>query len=268
MTDLFVPELDIVRNWQMPVRADDTDTAAADDGRIATMEIRFSIFDVWYEINSWWEGRFLERTARGAFKRTIAAHNKRKVESAGVKVLFNHGYDFHIGDKLLGGIDSLTEEPDSPLGVCGLDDTSYNRDLLPGLRRGGYGSSFMFRVIKDSWDNEPGVSEHNPEGLPERTIKEIRLFEFGPVTWPANPDATAGLRCVAGTDSYYEHLARRDPSRVDQLRSTVSALRANGPATSTPTGTGPATARPTDPAQSHSDGMTPGERRRRLYPFL
>ena len=44
-------------------------------------------------------------------------------------------------------------------------DTSYNRDLLPGLAAGGYGSSFMFRVIQDAWNDEPGVSDHNPKGM-------------------------------------------------------------------------------------------------------
>lgn len=271
MTDelLTLPELDIVRTWHLQARADDTE---ADDGRLATMEVRFSVFDAWYEIDSWWEGQFLERTARGAFKKTIAEHNARKSESAGVKVLFNHGYDYHIGDKLLGGIESLAEETDSPLGVVALDDTTYNRDLLPGLRRGGYGSSFMFRVLRDEWDEEPEPSEDNPKGIPERTIKEVRLFEFGPVTWPANPDATAGLRCASGTDAYYEMLARRDPQRVDGLRSKVTNFRTSrdgcaGQATQLTRDA--ATEPPTAPAPSgHSGRLTHAQRRARLYPYL
>src|SRR5688572_22620234 len=197
--------LDVVRTWQNASQLRAADEAAPlRDGSLGLMEVRFSTFGSWYEINSWWEGRFLERTKFGAFAKTIADHHARKAESAGVKVLFNHGGDFHIGDKLLGGIESLTEEKDSPLGVVDLDDTSYNRDLLPGLKRGGYGSSFMFRVLREEWAEEPGVSAHNPEGLPERTITEVRLYEFGPVTWPANPASTAGMRCVSGTDAYYE----------------------------------------------------------------
>jgi hypothetical protein len=218
--------------------------------------VRFSVFDAWYEIDSWFEGRFLEKTARGSFRKTIADHHARKSESAGVKVLFNHGHDFTIGDKLLGGIRDLSEKKDSPLGLVALDDTSYNRDLLPGLKRGGYGSSFMFRVIRDEWNDEPGKSDHNPDGLPERTIKEVRLFEFGPVTWPANPDATAGMRCASGTDAYYTSLRSRDPQRVEQLRSRVHALR-TPPSDAAPTGTSAgsaATEPPTAPASSHPDG--------------
>lgn len=264
-----LPDLDVVRTWHLPVRADEEPAA---DGRLATMDVRFSVFDTWYEIDSWWEGQFLERTVRGAFRKTIREHNARKTESAGVKVLFNHGMDFNVGDKLLGAVESLTEESDSPLGVVALDDTSYNRDLLPGLRRGGYGSSFMFRVIRDEWNDDPGAADHNPKGIPERTIKEIRLFEFGPVTWPANPDATSSLRCVAATDTYYEHLARRDPQRVDGMRSKLHHLRTSrtdraGEPTRPDRDAAPAT--PTAPARTgHPGGMTPGERRQRLYPFL
>lgn len=267
MDPLTLPDLDIVRTWHLPVRADDSDPG---DGRLATMDVRFSVFDTWYRIDSFWEGSFMERTARGAFRKTIREHNARKTESAGVKVLFNHGMDFNIGDKLLGGIESLTEEPDSPLGVVALDDTSYNRDLLPGLKRGGYGSSFMFRVVKDSWDNEPKASDHNPDALPERTIKEVRLFEFGPVTWPANPDATASARCVAGTDAYYELLARRDPQRVADLRSRLNHLRTHDrrPAAPALATAGAALHDLSEPAARHSGGLTPGERRRRLHAFL
>lgn len=253
-----LPDLDIVRTWQTPVRADDPDA----DDRLATMEVRFSRFNAWYEIDSWWEGRFLERTVKGSFRKTI------RESGSSVKVLFNHGHDFVTGDRMLGMIDELREEDDSPLGVVSLFDTSYNRDLLPGLRAGAYGSSFMFRVIKEEWDDEPGRSDHNPDGIPERTIKEVRLFEFGPVTWPANPDATAGLRCVSGTDAYYNQLRARDRQRVDALRSRVAAIRtpdrpAADPALA-PTGAAPCTT--DEPAASHSGGLAAAHKRRRyLY---
>lgn len=271
MNTLTLPDLDVVRTLQLPVglRADDPDDGPVEDEGLGLMDVRFSVFDTWYEIDSWWEGRFLERTARGAFKRTIAAHNKaRSADAHQIITLFNHGMDFHIGDKILGSIESLSEESDSPLSVVRLFDTSFNRDLLPGLRAGVYGSSFMFRVVKDEWNNEPGASEHNPEGLPERTLKELRVFEAGPVTFPANPDATAGMRCTSGTDAYYEQLTRRDPNRVDGLRSKITALRANGPANGTPGGRGPATEPPSDPAPRHSDGLAHAHQRKRFLAML
>ena len=31
----------------------------------------------------------------------------------------------------------------------------------------------------------PGRSDFNPEGIPQRTLKEVRLLELGPTPWPA-----------------------------------------------------------------------------------
>jgi len=267
----MLPDLDIVRTTLVPA----TLRAATDDtgGRegLGVMDVRYSPFNTWYEIHSWWEGRFLERTVPGAFKRTLKAHNAAtNVDAHNIKTLFNHGMDFSIGDKLLGDIDEATEDPDSPRHSVWLWDTSYNRDLSPGLRSGAYGSSFMFRVIKEEWDEEPGKSAHNPDGIPERTLKELRVFEAGPVTWPASPTATAGMRCLSATDAYYDHLARREPQRVEALRSRLAALRSDRRSVviDTRPADGPATAPPTDSAARHSGRLTHAQRRERLYPCL
>jgi HK97 family phage prohead protease len=232
---IMLPELELVRNTIAAVefRAGD-DEADSDD--LGVMEVRYSVPNTWYRISSFWEGDFIERTAPGAFKKTIDSHNRASNKDAhNIKTLFNHGMDFHIGDKLLGSIARAEEDKSGPVHEVNLFDTSYNRDLLPGLRAGVYGSSFMFRVIADEWNNEPGTSDHNPDGVPERTLKEVRVFEAGPVTFPANPAATSGMRCSSGTDAYYEHLARRDPMRVDGMRSRLTALRS---AKVAPAGTG------------------------------
>jgi len=189
-------------------RAEDQPAAAEPPG-MPTMVVRFSPFGTWYRISSWFEGDFFERTQLGAFAKTIAERGPQ------VKVLFNHGGDFHIGEKALGVPAVLEERADGPYAEVPLLDTSYNRDLVPGLDAGAYGSSFMFNVIRDEWNEEPGPSEHNPFGLPERTILEVRLLEFGPVTWPANPAATSALRC--GTDWYADQLRDRHPDRYEVL---------------------------------------------------
>lgn len=193
---------------------DGTDTG---DGRLGTLVVDFSRFGTWYEIDSFFEGTFLERVQRGSFKRTI------KNNGSDVKVLFNHGFDFNIGDKVLGVPEMLEERETSPHLEAGLLDTSYNRDLEPGLRAGAYGSSFMFEVLAESWKQKPDKSEDNPDGLPERTITEVRLFEAGPVTWPANPDATAGLR--SGVDWYAEQIHKRDRDRYDEMSRRFAAFR-------------------------------------------
>jgi len=201
-----------------PARAESEAAEAPTDGRLATLDVDFSLFDTWYEIDSYWEGRFLERTVRGAFKRTIARNGSN------VKVLFNHGFDYHIGDKVLGVPEVLEERDDSPHLEAGLLDTSYNRDLLPGLRAGAYGSSFMFEVTAESWDHEPEKSDYNPQGLPERSVTEVSLFEAGPVTWPANPEATAGVR--SGTDWMIERAQQRDADSNEDLVRSLAGFRA------------------------------------------
>lgn len=261
-------DLDIVRNTLVKVGfrgagGEGTDGNQEDSDVLGVMDVRFSPFGVWYEVSSWWEGRFLERTVRGAFKRTINQHNDPN-STHNIKTLFNHGHDFHIGDKLLGDIGKLSEGADSPLSEVNLWDTSYNRDLLPGLKRGSYGASFMFRVTKEEWNNEPEPSDYNPEGLPERTIKETSTFEAGPVTWPASPAATAGMRCVSATDAYYESLARRDPDRVTRMRDRVIALRkSSGLAVGAPSPV-LVSDEPVDSAPGRSMGMTADVRKRRL----
>ena len=271
----WLRDLVAVRTVLLPVRfsaradaAEETELASA-EGNLGLMDVRFSPFNTWYRIDSFWEGSFMERTIPGAFKRTINAHNAAQSEDAHrIRSMFNHGQDWQIDQKLLGDVVRATEEKDSPLLVVDLWDTSYNRDLLPGLRSGAYGSSFMFQTIRDSWDYEPEASDHNPEGLPERTLEEVRTFEAGPVTWPASPTASAGMRCSSATDAYYEALARRDPSRVDGMRSRLLALRSASPAlTGTGAPSGPAEPPQTDSAPRHS-GLTPAQRREALYPHL
>lgn len=237
-------------------RADESDSEREGLG---LMDVRFSPFNVWYRIDSFWEGTFLERTTPGAFKRTFGAHRSATTPGGKIKTLFNHGADWHIGDKLLGDIEELSEDADAARSTVWLWDTSYNRDLLPGLRSGAYGSSFMFQVIRDEWNEEPEPHDENPQGIPERTIKEVRVLEAGPVTWPANPTATAGMRCLSGTDAYYDSLKRRDPARVERL----IALRGDGPARipRTPAPEGPAEEQPSDPAPRHSTGITAAARR-------
>jgi phage head maturation protease len=198
-------------------------------GGLGRLVVRFSPFNTWYEINSFWEGRFLERTVPGAFKKT-AREAKRADDMFSTKMLFNHGMDFNIGDKMLAVADRFEEVDEDgyhgPILEGDLLDTSYNRDLEPGLRAGAYGSSFMFNTVRESWNNEPDISDHNPEGIPERTLSEVRTFEAGPVTFPASPTATSGMRGRSMTDGWMERVAARNHGRYEDLVRSYEAARA------------------------------------------
>jgi HK97 family phage major capsid protein/HK97 family phage prohead protease len=159
---------------------------ATTDGTIGTLEGHFAVWNQWTEINSTWEGNFMERVAPSAFDKAVSENTP--------KVLFQHGQDPVIGDKPLGPIRELRPDDEGMYYNVGLMDTSYNRDLKPGLEAGLYGSSFRFSVVKESFNRSAKKSDYNPKGLPERTILEATLPEFGPVTFPAYANATASAR--------------------------------------------------------------------------
>ncbi len=150
----------------------------------------FSMFNSWTLIDSAFEGRFLERVAPGAFARTIAEDRSR------MRVLFQHGRDPVVADKPLGVIETLREDDIGAAYTVRMLDTRYNAELIPGLKAGVYGASFRFQVRRENVDQSPGVSSYNEHGLPERTILDARVLEFGPVTFGAYDTATAGVRSL------------------------------------------------------------------------
>jgi phage head maturation protease len=199
-----LPDLDVVRSGAgMELRSV--------DGSLGVLTGRFSEFGRWYKVSSMWEGDFMERVAQGATVDTI------RDDIGAMRVLFDHGMDSQVGNKVLGPIDVLEEKSDGPHYEVPLFDTSYNRDLLPGLKAGVYGASMRMRVTADSWDDEPAKSKTNPDGIPERTITRLKVPEFGPVTFPANQGATAGIR--SGTDEFYGRLQQVNaPAFADAVR--------------------------------------------------
>jgi HK97 family phage prohead protease len=189
---------------------------AGDDGGMPTLTGHFAVFNRWTEIDSLFEGHFLERVAPGAFTKTF------KENRSGIRVLFQHGRDPQIGDKPLGVPDDLAEDDTGGRYSVPLFDTAYNRELLPGLRAGAYGASFRFRVTREAFVRTPEPSDYNPQGLPERTIQEASVSEFGPVTFPAYAEATAGVRSLS--DDFLIDALTRSPERLRELMRHLPAI--------------------------------------------
>ena len=63
------------------------------------------------------------------------------------------------------------------------------------LRTSSVRSSFRFGVPAggETWNRSAPASLHNPSRLPERSIREARVLEFGPVVFPAYAGATSGI---------------------------------------------------------------------------
>jgi len=178
MTVFTAPRDDLIRMLELPAAQLEFRAAGDDDsGTLGTLTGYAAVFNSPTVIDSW-EGKFLETIAPGAFRDTLKKNGER------VKVLFNHGFDPSIGDKPLGKPAVMREDRTGLYVEVPLDDTSYNRDLVASLRSEALdGQSFRFSVNREEW-KEPA----DTKSLPERTIKAVTLFEFGPVR-PISPGA-------------------------------------------------------------------------------
>jgi len=177
-----------------------------------TLVVHFARFNEWTEIDSWFEGRFMERVAQGAF---LDSFTERMP-----KITFNHGRDPDLGDKLLGHPVTAREDDTEAVAEAPLFP-GVPQLVVDGLRADAYGSSFRFGVDDEEIVHRPEPSEHNPEGLPERTIVKASVFEAGPVTFPAYANATAGVRSL--TDEFrpaaetVAELAARRPGELARM---------------------------------------------------
>lgn len=110
-----------------------------------------------------------------------------------VRGMFNHDPNFVLGRTTAGtmrlSVDArgLQYEIDPP-------DTQAARDLMTSLRRKDItGSSFTFVAKRDQWTD-------NPDGSVTRRILEFdSLYDVGPVTFPAYPASSSGLRSLPST---------------------------------------------------------------------
>ena len=124
-----------------------------------------------------------EVVERGAFKRTLDHWGS---SGRPIPILWQHRPDQPIGKTL------EVREDEHGLYVKGqlILDVERAREAYALLREGVLsGLSIGYTVIKDAWDD--GV----------RRLRELRLYEYSVVTWPANPDArVVGVKGVAPAD--------------------------------------------------------------------
>jgi len=167
--------------------------ASDDDPGLTTLTV--ARFDAWNEIHDF-NGRYLEMPVRGAYAQSFAERG------SSIKVLFNHGHDPAMGQRALGTPFNLREGRNGPQADIKWIDRPYVDDIRagipPAVEQSIYGVSYMFRVLDESWDDNPGKSAHNPEGLPERTLKRVDVAELGLVTFAADPgtEALVGVRSL------------------------------------------------------------------------
>ena len=121
------------------------------------------------------------------------AFDRCLTEKQAVRCLVNHDSNFRLGrcDK---GTLSLRCDSKGLRYECVLPDTQVGRDVAADLANGNLdGSSFSFAVRAQDWQDMP-------DGSTIRRVKDVDLFDVGPVSFPAYAATTAGLRSTETVD--------------------------------------------------------------------
>ena len=183
------------------------DFRPSEGGDGLTLEGYAAVFNTPTRIDSW-EGRFDEVIAPGAFKRTINAKGP-----SGIRLQFNHGQDVMFGELPIGAIEELREDVRGLYVRARLHDNWFTEPIRDAIASGAVsGMSFRFKVHDDERDTSGDVEL--------RTIRELELFEAGPVVWPAYPDTTVSVRSAEQPNDPAELLRailRNHPDFRDQL---------------------------------------------------
>jgi HK97 family phage prohead protease len=175
-TPFDAPRDDLVRHVPFTL-----DRAGSGDG--LTLTGHGAVFNEWTTIDSW-EGRFKERVAPGAFKKTLQESGNR------VRLQFDHGQPPLIGSLPIGAIRKLREDDVGLFVEARLADNWLVQPVRDAIDNGSVdGMSFRFSVEKEEW---AGMDSD----LPERTITEVRLMELGPVVFPAYEQTDVGVRSL------------------------------------------------------------------------
>ena len=171
--------------------------------------------------NSWSEdlGGFIEMVKPGAGLRSVSEDD--------IFATYNHNDDYVLGRKSAGTM-TLDMSNEGIRYKVSLPETTFANDLKVSIgRKDVKGSSFRFIVTEDNWGTM--------DGKEYREIIDFKLFEMGPVTNPAYPQTTAGVRSALyklGID--YESLYRailksqtdnQEERDVDVIASAIEALQ-------------------------------------------
>lgn len=121
-------------------------------------------------------GMFQERFRRGAFSASLV--------NPDVYAAWNHN-----DSEILGRTPSTLTLIEDDVGLrYEIQPPSWAERYIETISRGDVrGSSFIFRPVKQEWD------ETNPD-MPIRTVVEAELYEVSPVITPAYPASSVGVR--------------------------------------------------------------------------
>jgi HK97 family phage prohead protease len=222
--NLRVPRL-VSRSVQF--RATD---AADESGDGRTLEGYAAVFGQATRIDSW-EGEFDEEIVRGAFRKTLRERTP--------VLQFDHGRDWRTGSVPIGALNELREDDEGLFVRARLFDNDVVEPIRQAIDGGAIdGMSFRFKVVRDEWRDADGKAIKADElaqllwspgdrGPLRRTIKEVELFELGPVVFPAYEGTSVGVRSpLAGLSDEDRQALIQDLAA--ELRGTVTPAANQG----------------------------------------
>ena len=131
-----------------------------------------SVFNSETVISDWFSD-WREEVSPGAFKKTI--------REGDIRALWNHDPNVVLGRNKAGTL-QLKEDEHGLHTVIRPPDNEWGRPVIDAIRRRDVsGMSITFQVIEQQMEYPP----KGTEGMPKRTIKEARLMDVSPVTFPA-----------------------------------------------------------------------------------
>jgi HK97 family phage prohead protease len=229
--------------------------ADADSGDGLTLDGYGAVFSSPTRIDSY-EGVFDEEIARGAFRKSLKERTP--------VLQFDHGRHPMVGSIPLGSFDSLREDEQGLHVVARLHDNWLVQPVRDAIKSEAIpGMSFRFSVVKDEWRTAAGKlvkptdvdqmlwssNRDDPETVLKRTLKEVRLYEVGPVVFPAYADTSVGVR-----SRELVSLLTDPQARAELARALVGTPTESGGAEGAPGDERAAT-----PVEEPTDEVTPGK---------
>lgn len=141
-------------------------------------------------------GGFREKIAPGAFIQSVMNDD--------IRALWNHDPNYVLGRTDSGTL--VLEENSRGLKMeVEPPDVQWARDLMVSIERGDVtGQSFGFSCVSDTWEIKNKDEEENI-----RTLNEAKLYDVGPVTFPAYHDTNVAVRALMeSTGLNFEELSR------------------------------------------------------------
>lgn len=155
------------------------------DGDGPIIEGHAAVFDSWSETLG---GifPFKEIVRKGAFNESIGKDD--------IRALFNHDPNYVLGRNRAGTLELFEDDIGLRVRITP-PDTSWAKDVLTSIRRGDITQmSIGFIVLDDKWSTK--------DGMDEREIRKVQLFDVSPVTFPAYTATDVGVRAMQEYDGY------------------------------------------------------------------